>query len=166
MINYIEKGFGLHRAIAAAGHWLIEADGIWQSSDDVAVQAIIDAYDLAACQDEVCAAIAAHAKALRDHAVADVSAGELASWPLKCAELAAFQASGDPAAAPVLSREAARRGIPLADMISKVAVNADKFGMLEAHIAGIDGRHRDAVRQLGSFADVLAYDWSSGWSEP
>lgn len=49
MINYIEKGTGLHAAIAAAGHRLTQAreDGsyIWKSTDDLAVQAIIDAFD-------------------------------------------------------------------------------------------------------------------------
>lgn len=45
MIAYAEKGRGLHDAIAAAGHWLIEQDGVWVSSDDQAVQAIIDSFD-------------------------------------------------------------------------------------------------------------------------
>jgi hypothetical protein len=45
MISYVEKGIGLHEAIVAAGHWLFEKDGVWISSDDVAVQAIIDSYD-------------------------------------------------------------------------------------------------------------------------
>lgn len=45
MIKYIEKGIGLHDAIYAAGHQLIERDGVWVSDDDEAVQAIIDAYD-------------------------------------------------------------------------------------------------------------------------
>ena len=45
MINYIEKGQGLHSAITEAGHWLMQVDGQWESSDDVAVQAIIDSYD-------------------------------------------------------------------------------------------------------------------------
>lgn len=45
MINYIEKGYGLHEAIRAAGHWLRDEDGTWVADDDAAVQAIIDAYD-------------------------------------------------------------------------------------------------------------------------
>lgn len=45
MINYTEKGYGLHKAIAAAGHKLTQIDGVWSSSDDVAVQAIINSYD-------------------------------------------------------------------------------------------------------------------------
>lgn len=45
MIDYIEKGPGLHAAIRAAGHWLREENGVLVSSNDVAVQAIIDSYD-------------------------------------------------------------------------------------------------------------------------
>lgn len=45
MINYIEYGYKLHEVIAAAGHSLAQKNGIWISSDDAAVQAIIGAYD-------------------------------------------------------------------------------------------------------------------------
>lgn len=45
MITYVEKGHGLHADITSAGHWLIQEDGVWKSSDDVAVQQIIDTYD-------------------------------------------------------------------------------------------------------------------------
>lgn len=44
-INYTEKGDGLHRAIAAAGHKLRQVNQVWRSSNDAAVQAIIDSYD-------------------------------------------------------------------------------------------------------------------------
>jgi len=50
MISYIEKGWGLHLRVQAAGHVLFAVDGVWQSDDDKAVQAIIDSYDLAAEQ--------------------------------------------------------------------------------------------------------------------
>ena len=44
MIAYIEKGYGLHAAIAAAGLRLTEVDGVWQADDEKAVQAIIDTF--------------------------------------------------------------------------------------------------------------------------
>lgn len=44
-IVYTEKGKGLHIAVAEAGHWLAQIDGEWQSSDDAAMQTIIDGYD-------------------------------------------------------------------------------------------------------------------------
>jgi hypothetical protein len=45
MILYIEKGANLHKAISNAGYTLYKLDGSWVSSDDTAVQAIIDSYD-------------------------------------------------------------------------------------------------------------------------
>ena len=44
-IIYTEKGSWLHDEIAAQGHSLINQDSVWISSDDVAVQAIIDTFD-------------------------------------------------------------------------------------------------------------------------
>lgn len=45
MILYIEKGANLHKAISNAGYTIYKLDGSWVSSDDTAVQAIIDRYD-------------------------------------------------------------------------------------------------------------------------
>lgn len=45
MIEYIEKGQGLHSAIKKAGHHLYQENGIWKSTNDVEVQKIIDSYD-------------------------------------------------------------------------------------------------------------------------
>ncbi|XHS78482.1 hypothetical protein ACFJGW_00495 [Burkholderiaceae bacterium UC74_6] len=69
-IIYIEKGAALHAAIAAAGHWLrcdsceeAREDGdpvtvhTWVSSDDVAVQEIIDSYSLADARAPIIAAV-------------------------------------------------------------------------------------------------------------
>lgn len=49
-IRYTEKGSRLHEAIRAAGHWLREENGEWVSSDDAAVQAIIDSFDSVAAE--------------------------------------------------------------------------------------------------------------------
>lgn len=45
MITYIEKGKWMHEAIGAAGHRFEQVNGAWVSSDDAAVQAIIDSFD-------------------------------------------------------------------------------------------------------------------------
>jgi hypothetical protein len=44
-INYTEKGAGLFAAIEAAGHRLWQHNREWVSTDDAAVQTIIDAFD-------------------------------------------------------------------------------------------------------------------------
>lgn len=162
-INYTEKGAGLHDAIAAADHWLMEVDGTWASSDDAAVQVIIDSYSLADCQAEIVAKIDAHAKSLRDVVVANISPAEMASWSIKQAEAAAYTSSGADDDAPMLLIEAQARGVTVADLAAKVLGKGAALAQLEAAISGVSGRHADAVRATQTFAGALAYDWSAGW---
>lgn len=164
-IIYTEKGAGLHDAIAAAGHWLMEIDGAWASSDDAAVQVIIDSYSLADCQAEIVARIDAHAKAMRDAVVANISPAEMASWSIKQAEAAAYGVSGLVSDAPMLAIEAEARGVDLATLVAKVVGKGGALSQIEATIAGVSGKHVDAVKSLASFATVLSYDWLTDWPE-
>lgn len=165
MINYTEKGAGLHEAIAAAGHWLAHVDGEWRSSDDVAVQTIIDGYTLDKAKAQKSREVSLRAKALRDRATELIAAGEMASWPIKRAEADSYAASGNADSCPELAKEATRRGITLADLVSKVHANAARFLALETAIGGTDGMHRDAIWAAADFAAVSAYDYSAGWPE-
>ena len=45
MINYIEKGFGLHEEVARQGYKLYQLDGVWVADNDEVVQSIIDNYE-------------------------------------------------------------------------------------------------------------------------
>lgn len=162
-INYTEKGLGLQNAITASGHWLRQHNGVWMSDDDAAVQAIIDGYAVAAYIAERQAASSATAKALRDKVIDVYSYGETSSWPIKRAEAIAYTASGNAADAPMLSIEATARGVALASLVAKVQANNTAFSQLEATIAGVDGKHRDALAALATFADVAAYDLTTGW---
>lgn len=75
MINYLEKGRGLHKAIAEAGQSLYRIDSNWVSSDDVAVQAIIDTFDpLPKAKAAAIAEIAQFASALIDKNVNPIKA--------------------------------------------------------------------------------------------
>ena len=162
-ITYTEKGSGMHAAINAAGHWLEQRDGVWRSSDDTAVQVIIDDYSLDAAKSEMSKQVSAHAKLLRDRVVADISMGELASWPVKLAEAGRFVETGSSANCPMLAGEAAARGVSLAVLVGKVGGNALGFSAIEAAIGGADGKHRDAIKIITSFHDLALYDCSAGW---
>jgi hypothetical protein len=164
-ITYTEKGYGLHNAIRAAGHHLEQLDGIWTSSDDSAVQIIIDAYTLDAAKAEVTKKVSAHAKVLRDRVVSEISMGELASWPVKLAEAVRFAETGNGANCPMLSAEAQARGIPLAALVGKVGGNALGFSAIEAAIGGADGKHRDAIKAITTFVALADYDCTAGWPE-
>lgn len=163
MINFIDKGCGLHERLRDRGCAIHQLDGVWESGNPVAAQAIIDSYPLADTRAEVCARINAHARALRDAAVAGISPAEMAGWAIKRAEAAAYTASGNAADAPVLAAEAAARGVTLSAIVLRVSANALALAMLEAAIAGVSGKHRDAVNALGTFGAVLGYDYSAGW---
>lgn len=161
-INYLEKGAQLHAAVRAAGHWLREENGAWVSSNDEAVQAIIDGFTIEQARAARKAEISAYATAMRNRVIGGYSAGEMASWPLKLAEARAFQA--DPLAdCPLLTMEAQARGVPLASLAQRVQENATLFAGLEALIAGVEGMHRDAVEALSDFGQIAAYDFSGGW---
>lgn len=164
MINYAEKGRGLFRAIETAGHYLYQRDNVWIASDDVAVQSIIDAYPLSSYQAEIRAAIDAYASDIRAQATAGVSPAEMSGWALKVAEARAYQQTGNPLdAAPLLTIEASIRGIQLSDIVTRVLQNAQSLATLEATIAGVSGKHKDAVKSCASFAEVALYDWRAGW---
>ena len=63
-IIYIEKGIGMWNAIRTAGHTLVDANGVYSSDNDAAVQAIINAYNPLADQ-KVTAILALEATALQ-----------------------------------------------------------------------------------------------------
>lgn len=163
MIHYIEKGPGLHGYISASGHTLAQVDGVWLSDDDAAVNALITSYPLSSCQAEIVAAIDAHACRLRDGVVAGISQAEMSSWSIKQREATAYQASAQASEAPMLAIEAQARNVPLSALVAVVLAKGGQLATLEAVIAGVAGRHADAVRATTTFADALAYDWHIDW---
>lgn len=160
-VQYTEKGYQVHSKIQAAGHWLRQENGVWISSNDVAVQSIIDSYTINDLKTTKKNDILAYAKKLRDKAISAISPGEMASWPIKLSEASAFAAGSTNT--PMLSAEAAIRGITVGEMVAKVGGNAANFSTLEAQIGGTDGRHRDNLDKLLTFEEILAYDFSTGW---
>lgn len=161
-INYTEKGAGLHRAIADAGHFLYWQDGAWVASDEVAVQSIIDGYTLDKVKSDKCAEVVVLATEHFEKAISAYSRGELARWPTLRDEADAYVAN--PASSiPRITSEAAIRGVSVDTLVAKVRSNASQFDGLGDQIAGTSGKHRDAINALASFADVLAYDYSTGW---
>lgn len=158
-IVYTEKGAGLHAAINTAGHWLRQEGAAWIASDEEAVQAIINGYGLAHTKEDICRAIDRHAGSLREQAVGDTSFAEMAGWPIKKAEALAYQSSRNAADAPLLALEAQARGVDLALVVERVLLNAERYMSLEARIAGIAGKHKDAVRLAPSYEAALSYPW-------
>jgi hypothetical protein len=161
MIDYVEKGAGLHRAVTDAGHWLEQRDGVWISSDDDAVQRIIDDYTLEQAKAEKRREVSAVARQKYNLVTAGISAAEMAGWPILLSEAVAYRASGIVGAA--IHSEATIRGIGVADLVTKIEGNAAAFQSARAAIAGTDGKKRDEIDALETFEAVAAYDINGGW---
>ena len=113
---------------------------------------------LAEAQADRSAAVDLIAASLRDKATDGVSPAEMSSWPLK---LAAANAGGGP----MLALEAQYRGVTEAALIALVLDSAAQLSQLEAVIAGVSGRHRDAINALTTIGEVCNYDMRAGWPE-
>lgn len=99
----------------------------------------------------------------RSTVVGNVSPYEAASWSIKRAEAVAYSASENPSDAPMLSLEAANRGVPVSNIVSRVSANAAAFGTYESAIAGVAGKHKDVLKTLTTVAEIQAYDITTGW---
>jgi len=163
MINYTEKGSGLHESIRKQGHSLREENGVWVSSNDAAVQSIIDGFSLVDAAVYVSELIDGRAKQLRDKLAKKTSPSEMAAWATKKLEADKFQVSKNNADAPTLTIEAGFRGVTVQNLVNKVITNFDTISQRESKISGVAGKHKDAVKALASFSAINSYDFSADW---
>lgn len=145
MINYIEKGFGLHEAVAATGHQLVQVDGIWSSDDDAAVQAVIDGYTL----DQVRAPIIGQIKGFASNKILSF----LPEW--KQSNLNARMNE--------LNEARFSRALTEAENAEIEAMRAT-WARAKA-IRAASNTHENNLKALNDFAAVLAYDWQTDWPE-
>ena len=100
---------------------------------------------------------------IRRRVTGRATAAEMASWNVKAAQAKAFAASGNPADAPQLAAEAEARGVTLQAIVDRVTSNATLYLQAEATIAGVKGKHKDAIAALADAGAVMAYDITQGW---
>ena len=164
MINYTDKGFGLNDAIIAAGHYAIPVNGVWHTSNDIAVQAIIDGYTLQQAKDHIKKLIDLYSASLRNALVAGISPGEMASWAIKRTEANLVGFSLNPADTKTLSDEAFHSGETVAAIALRVKANATSYLTSESFYSGRGRFHKNAVQALLTFPAVNNYNWSTGWT--
>ena len=87
---------------------------------------------------------------------------EAAALSEKLREARAHQVTPIDASAPGLAAEATSRGITTSALVTLVMTKAAKARNDEAQIAGIAGKHKDAVKAM-PVDGVLTYDWRAGW---
>lgn len=149
MINYIEKGVGLHGAITAAGYSLACRDGAWVADNEPAVQAIIDAYPPSAAAAPLIGEIKTHA---REKILARYPEWKQANMTARSVELTEVLAMGGTLTeleqAELATAKAAREWIN--------------------SVRAASGTHETALgtlAEVGDFAGILAYDWHADWPE-
>lgn len=171
-LNYIEKGIGLGAAITAAGQWARQNNQIWECSDEVAVQAIIDDYPISATIAEKKAEIDEFARTLRIKAAGGYSP-EQSSWTIKADQAAKYAITLNAADAPLLNSEATHRGVSIQVIVDRVNGNAVALQAMESLIAGLAGKHKDVLMTMdvanptaADFRAVLDYDYKSDANWP
>lgn len=145
-IHYVEKGAGLHEAVRLAGHWLVQRDGVWESSNDQAVQAVINAYSL----DSARAPIIAEIKMEAQRRI--------------LAFLPEWMQSNLNARQNELNEARFSRNLTAAE-VAEVQGNQLLWGRAKA-VRAASNAHEKALKELQSFEAVLSYPWrTTGWPE-
>ena len=160
-INYTEKGTGLHEAITAAGHQLWQLDGTWLSSDDVAVQAIIDGYDpLPLAREKKWREIQARRDALAAGGVTVGAHKFHSDTPSRIQQLGlVMMGEGMPAG---LNWKTV--GGAFVTMTPTLAVQIfQATAASDAAIFGAAEAHKAAAYALPTAAQIDAYEFSAGW---
>ncbi len=154
MINYTEKGIRLHEHIFESGYTLTLTDGEWVSSDDVAVQAIIDSFDpLPQARQEAINLVNEAAGNTRIKYVTNVPFQE-AAYQMKEADVRRYRADGYPAdltAYPFTASEADATGLTPTQAADAIITQSDQWTGLSAMIEGL--------RRKASVEINAATDW-------
>ena len=144
----------------------------WLSAGNAPLPPVDKVPTLEEAKEDIKQAINDHATGLRNKAHAGTSPWEAASWGFKFPEAVKIMGYGASttltnikASNPRIWEEAEIRGIDPRVLAAKIEAKANDFWAMEAKIAGIVGKHCDAVDKLTDVRDVLFYDWRAGWPE-
>ena len=155
MISYIEKGVGLHLAISKQGYSLSKIDGVWVSSNDTEVQAIIDSYNpLPEVQKEHIDRVNVKAGEARVKHVTNIPFQE-AAYQGKEADVRKYKADGYPADLtlyPFTAAEADATGLSPRISADKVIVQADQWLVLSSEV--------ERLRRKASVLIEAETDWN------
>ena len=137
MINYIEKGAWLHQLIASLGYSIWHEDGVCKSSDDTAVQAIIDNFDpLPSAKKEHIDLVNKTAGEARVRYVTDIPFQE-AAYQAKEVDVRRYKADGYPTDLtlyPFTAAEAEATGLTPTQAADAIITQADQWVFLSVLI--------------------------------
>jgi hypothetical protein len=151
MITYIEKGRGLILAIKEAGHRLWHQDRVTYSTNDEAVQLIIDAYDpLPLAKTDAEKRLIEQFNEIMKELEAAYPEAEKRLFLKQESEARAYLADSS-AAVPTLTIIASERGVAIIDQATRVITKADEY---TSQIGTYIGR-----RQAREDSIKVATDW-------
>lgn len=159
MITYIEKGAGLHSHIAENGFSLEQIDGVWISSDDLAVQVLIDDYDpLTPAKLEAKARLTEQAEKSLSAIYNQYPGFERQTWADQESE-ARNWVNDNAVATPTVSALALQRGVDKEILMAKIIANADAWRQLAATYAGERQRLEDLIDDSNDFNGITTINF-------
>ena len=145
MINYNSKYNGLMNEIIRQGHTLMSIDRTWVSSNDVAVQAIIDSFDeLIPSRIEAKKRIVNQSQSYMAEIEAQYPSFERATWPTQKAEVEAWIADAN-APTPLIDTISVARGMDRLTVLNKASVKVHSYNKYAAELAGKRQRLEDYI---------------------
>ena len=152
MIIFIEKGAGLSVAVKEAGHRLWHENRVAYSTNDEAVQVIIDNYDpLPLAKSDAKKRLVEQFNELMKGLESEYPEVEKRTFTKQETEARLYEADSS-ALTPTLSPIAAARGVSLAELANRTIVKADEY---TAQVGALIGR-----RQAKEDLIDISTDWT------
>ncbi|MDR0770758.1 MAG: hypothetical protein LBE75_06120 [Burkholderiales bacterium] len=139
----------------------------WLSQGNEPLPPVDKVPPLETAKENIKQAIRDYASGLRNKIYSGTSMWEAASWSYKFSEAVKITGYGPSTtlANPRIWEEAEIRGIDPRELAKIIERKATAFFEMEAKIAGVEGKHCDAIDKLKDVRDVLIYTWLTGWPE-
>ena len=150
MINYIEKGFGLHEYLLKNGcHLEQNQDGTWVSNlpDDITNELITDYNPWIIEKAKKLVEIDEVFQKTIDSLTSGWPEGEIKTWERQEKEALLLQ-SNPTAATPFLATVASQRGITVAELATRVIRDSIAFSNASAYYVGLRHKARQLVQAL------------------
>jgi hypothetical protein len=127
------------------GYSLMSVNGEWLSSDEVAVQAIIDSFDeLVPAKAEAKARIVEQAQAYMQQIESEYPSFERATWPTQKAEIEAWGLDST-ALTPLLDNIAVAREMDRMILLNRTLVKVQAYNTQAAYLAGKRQKLEDVI---------------------
>ena len=145
MITYNSKHTHILNEITRQGYSLMSINGEWVSSNDVAVQAIIDSFDeLLPVKAEAKARIVEQSQAYMQQIESEYPSFERATWPTQKAEIEAWGVDNT-SLTPLLDNIAIAREMDRVTLLNRTLAKVQAYNIQAAYLAGKRQKLEDEI---------------------